>query len=66
MSIKFNIEYSLARTMFRRSNIDYYLADGTSDTVNEYVWNIHERGLICEKMSIRSNIQYSMAEITSE
>ena len=49
MSIKFNIEYSLARTMFRRSNIDYCLAHGTSDEVNEDVQKIHDRGLICEK-----------------
>ena len=35
--------------MFRRSDINYCLADGTSEELNEDVQKIHDRGLICEK-----------------
>jgi hypothetical protein len=34
------ILYSLARNMFNRSDMDYFMTDVTSEGVNEYAWNV--------------------------
>jgi len=45
---KFNIEYSLAKNMFISSNMQYCIADVSSE-VNEFIVKVHHRGLIFQK-----------------
>ena len=51
---KFKIEYSLARNMSFRSNMQYCLANVSSEGVNEFIQKVHDRGLTCQKFVSRS------------
>jgi hypothetical protein len=39
------IKDTLARNMFKRSNVNYCMADETSEGVSEYVYKVQDRGL---------------------
>jgi hypothetical protein len=45
MHKKIKIKGNLARSMFKRSNVNYCVADETSEGVSEYVYKVQDRGL---------------------
>ena len=64
---KFKIEYSLARNMFSRSNTDFYMADMTSEGVNEYTYIIFDiEYSLGRNMFSRSYTDYCEAYLTSD
>jgi hypothetical protein len=64
-SKKKKIEDPLARNMFIRSNMDYCIAEVTSEGANMYrMFNIEYS--LAKNMCSRLNMDYCMAEGTSE